>query len=334
MAVNHVNWGIIGCGNVCERKSGPPMYKLGHSSLTAVMRNDKVKLEDFARRHNVPKTYTDASELIADPDINMIYIATPPNTHKRYALEALAAGKPIYVEKPMAMNYLECTEMIEAAGKAGQRLFVAYYRRALPYFLKIKELLDAGGIGEIVSADVKYIRPESEADKNPEKLPWRLKKEVGGEGYFYDLAPHTIDILDFLLGEISEAKGFGTNRSGLYEVPDTVAASFRFKSGVLGTGLWSFATGGQPRQDTIVITGRKGFIRFNTFSFEPIEVCTGNNKEYFAIEPPEHIQQPLIQTIIDELRGVGTCPSTGISAARTSKVMDMIFGNMPENIRM
>lgn len=323
--MEHVNWGIVGCGEVCERKSGPPMYLTEHSSLVAVMRRDREKLADFARRHRVAKSYTDADALIADPEVGIVYIATPPASHMELALKALAAGKPVYVEKPMAMTHAECLAMIAAAEKAGQRLFVAYYRRALPYFLKVRQLLDTGAVGDPLTAEVRYLRPESPADRDPANRPWRLRREIGGEGYFYDLAPHTLDILDFLLGPVADAAGYRENRGGFYEVADTVTAALRFASGVAGTGTWCFAAPEQAREDTIVITGRRGILRFNTFDFEPIELMTARGIERFAIAPPEHIQGPLIRTIVAELRGEGRCPSTGISAARTSWVMDRIM---------
>ena len=221
-----VNWGIVGCGNVCERKSGPAMYKTPHSALAAVMRRDAEKAADFARRHNVPKSYTDAAALIADPEVDIVYVATPPGTHRELAVQALEAGKPVYVEKPMAMNHAECLEMIAAAEKAGQKLFVAYYRRALPYFLKVKELLDGGSVGQPLTAEVRLLRPERPEDRDPARLPWRLRREVGGEGYFHDLAPHTLDILDFLLGEIADARGCKSNLGGFYDMADTVTAAF------------------------------------------------------------------------------------------------------------
>ncbi|MDR2916598.1 MAG: Gfo/Idh/MocA family oxidoreductase [Tannerella sp.] len=323
--MDKVKWGIIGCGNVCEHKSGPPMYKLEHSDLVAVMRNNPDKLADFARRHQVARTYTDASQLINDPEVNIVYIATPPGSHKKYAIEALSAGKPVYVEKPMAMNYSECMEMVEAAEKNNQKLFVAYYRRALPYFLKIKQLLDDNIIGKVIAVDIKYIRPEGDADRKPEHQSWHLNRTIGGEGYFYDLAPHTLDILDFLVGEITDAKGYGTNRAGFYEVADTVTAIMQFKSGILGSGIWSFAASGQPQQDDVVITGNRGSIKFNIFKFDPIELYAEDKVQHFTIKPPEHIQQCLIGSIIAELREEGMCPSNGISAARTAKVMDMIL---------
>ena len=189
--MKEVKWGILGCGNVCERKSGPPMYRTEHSSLVAVMRRDAAKAADFARRHGVPRFYTDAAELIADPEVNIVYVATPHATHKELTIRALEAGKPVYVEKPMAMNHAECLEMIAAARQYGQKLFVAYYRRALPYFLKVRELLEAGRIGTPQRVEVRYIRPARPEDRDREHLPWRLRREIGGEGYFCDMAPHT-----------------------------------------------------------------------------------------------------------------------------------------------
>ena len=295
-----VNWGIVGCGNVCERKSGPAMYKTPHSALAAVMRRDAEKAADFARRHNVPKSYTDAAALIADPEVDIVYVATPPGTHRELAVQALEAGKPVYVEKPMAMNHAECLEMIAAAEKAGQKLFVAYYRRALPYFLKVKELLDGGSVGQPLTAEVRLLRPERPEDRDPARLPWRLRREVGGEGYFHDLAPHTLDILDFLLGEIADARGCKSNLGGFYDVADTVTAAFRFRSGVHGDRNVVFR---RPAP------GRRGFGRHHgpqghqyasaPSTFTPHRTDDGAGaRNVSEIDPPEHIQGPLIETIV------------------------------------
>lgn len=319
-----VRWGIIGVGNVCEKKSGPAFYKIDHSELVAVMRRDENKAKDFAARHQVGKYYTDADQLINDPDVDIVYVATPPDSHKEYTIRTLKAGKPVYVEKPMAMNYAECLEMLQVAERANQKLFTAHYRRALPYFLKVKELLDNNAIGKKLTVSVKYFRPASTLDMDSLNQTWRVNKDIAGDGYFFDLAPHTLDILDFLLGEIDEAKGYTQNLGGYYSVSDTISAIMQFKSGVTGTGQWCFVSSEQARQDMIVIQGTEGYIRFNTFDFRPISLVTAKGTEILQTEQPEHIQQPLIQTIVAELRGVGICPSTGISGARTSRIMDMI----------
>lgn len=320
-----INWGIIGCGDVCEKKSGPSFYKIEYSNLEAVMRRDQDKVKDYAMRHKVDKYYTDADQLIADPQVNAVYIATPPNTHMKYAIKAMQAGKPVYVEKPMGMNSAECEEMIRVSEATNQKLFVAFYRRALPYFLKVKELLESGVIGNVLTVEVKQYRSPRVSDLTSSDHTWRVNKDIAGEGYFYDLAPHTLDILDFLLGEITDAKGFLANLGQFYEVKDTISAILKFKSGVIGSGRWCFVTSAQTDVDSIIITGTKGEIRFSTFAFSPILLLSDTVSESFDIPSPEHIQQPLIQTIVDELRGVGKCPSTGVSGARTSRVMDLIL---------
>lgn len=320
-----INWGIIGCGDVCEKKSGPSFYKIEYSNLEAVMRRDQDKVKDYAMRHKVDKYYTDADQLIADPQVNAVYIATPPNTHMQYAIKAMQAGKPVYVEKPMGMNSAECEEMIRTSETTNQKLFVAFYRRALPYFLKVKELLESGVIGNVLTVEVKQYRSPRVSDLTSSDHTWRVNKDIAGEGYFYDLASHTLDILDFLLGEITDAKGFSANLGQFYEVKDTISAILKFKSGVIGNGRWCFVTSAQTDVDSIIVTGTKGEIRFSTFAFSPILLLSDTVSESFDIPSPEHIQQPLIQTIVDELRGVGKCPSTGVSGARTSRVMDLIL---------
>ena len=208
-----IKWGIIGVGDVCEKKSGPALQKAEGSELIAVMRRTAHRAEDFARRHGVKKWYDHAEDLINDPEINAIYIATPPDGHEPYTLMAAAAGKTVYVEKPMARSYAECLNMVETCQKAGVKLFVAYYRRALPNFLKVKELIESGTIGEIRFVDVKVhkslhpdIVGQSENVNN-----WRTQPDVAGAGYFYDLASHQLDFLDFLFGPVVKAHGLAAN---------------------------------------------------------------------------------------------------------------------------
>ena len=232
MILKNVGWGIIGCGNVTERKSGPAFNKIEGSMLVAVMRRDKEKAKDYARRHGVPRWYDNADELIRDPEINAIYVATPPLYHAGYAIKAMKAGKPVYVEKPMAAVYGDCTMMNQVAEETGMPLFVAYYRRSLPYFLKVKELIDSNKIGNILTVDIKLILKPRKEDYDKSNLPWRLNSEIAGGGYFYDLACHQLDILDYFFGQISEVHGVFSNREGLYSVEDTVASSFLFKNGI------------------------------------------------------------------------------------------------------
>jgi 1,5-anhydro-D-fructose reductase (1,5-anhydro-D-mannitol-forming) len=147
---------------------------------------------------------------------------------------------------------------------------------------------------------------------------------VSGGGYFWDLGCHTLDLLDFLLGPIAEAKGFAANQGGAYAADDTVVAALRFASGVHGTGLWSFAAADDAEVNEIV--GSEGRIQFSTYMPSPIRLTRGDKCEEFPVADPPHVHQPLIQTIVDEMNGRGRCPSTGESALRTARVMDAIVG--------
>jgi 1,5-anhydro-D-fructose reductase (1,5-anhydro-D-mannitol-forming) len=316
--MDKVRWGIIGCGDVTEVKSGPALQKVAGSELVAVMRRNGSLAEDYARRHGVAKWYDDANALIHDPDVNAIYVATPPGFHHEYTLMAAKAGKPVYVEKPMARNLGECLEMIAACEEAGVPLFVAYYRRGLPKFVQIKELLDSGALGEIRFVQTTFLQMLRE--EQSQELPWRLQPELSGGGLFVDLASHTLDILDYLLGPIGEVKGFARNQSGQLQVEDMVTTAYAFESGVMGTGIWSFNS--FKRSDVNEIVGSLGKVTFSTFGGDlRLETADGQVQE-FTIPNPAHVQQPLIGMVVDELRGVGKSPSTGRTAARTNRVMD------------
>lgn len=318
-----VRWGIIGCGDVAEVKSGPGFQQADGSKLVAVMRRNAARAKDFAARHGVPKWYDDADALIADPDVNAVYVATPPGSHCEYALKVAACGKPAYIEKPMARNREECDEMIAAFRTRGLKLFVAYYRRALPRFIKAKELIDSGALGTLTQ--VRYVYEEPLRHQQGAPLPWRYAAEAAGGGLFFDLGSHVLDILDFLLGPLIDVAGIAGNRAAAYEVEDNVVMHFRTEAGVPGTASWNFA--GFGHHDRIEIVGTKGRIILSVFGNDPLEIDRASNREMFDLPNPPHIQQPLIQTIVNELLGRGSCPSTGESAARTAKVMDVVTQN-------
>ena len=324
MNLDVVRWGIIGCGNVTEVKSGPALQKIAHSELVAVMRRDGAKARDYAQRHGVGVWYDDAQKLIDDPNVAAVYVATPPSTHKQYALAAIAAGKPVYVEKPMAMNATECAEIVSAGTAANVPVFVAYYRRRLPRFLKVEQLLRAGAIGTPRMVNVLVHAPHDARYLDRDNLPWHVRPEISGGGLFVDIGCHTLDLLDYLFGPIVSVHGLTSNQLRAYPAEDTVATSFAFANGVLGSGLWNF--GSYANEDRVEIVGDAGRLVFATFGDSPIRLENGAGRQDFALPNPLHIQQPLIETIVAELRGRnGACPSTSVSAARTSWVMDQVL---------
>jgi len=318
-----INWGIIGCGNVTEVKSGPAFNKVKGSYLIAVMRRNSALAEDYAKRHNVPRYYSDANDLINDQDVNAIYIATPPGNHADYAIRSIKSGKPVYVEKPMALNYDECRKIIEASEKYKVPVFVAYYRRALPGFLKVKELVENGSIGKVRHVRINLFKSPSR-DELSGKPSWRVEPDISGGGHFFDLASHQLDYLDFLFGPVLQVRSVVLNQAGLYESEDFVSAGFLFRDNIAGSGTWCFSASPESDSDVIEITGDAGLLKFSCFSFEPIVLINGTGRKEFINERPEHVQYYLIEQVVKALSGEGTAVSTGITAARTSRVMDEV----------
>jgi len=324
--VRTIRWGIIGCGDVTEVKSGPGFYKGRNSTLTAVMRRNGDLAADYARRHNVPRWHDDAEAIIRADDIDAVYIATLTDTHCDYAARCAAAGKPVYVEKPMAMDHRQCLEMIEACRRHGVPLWVGYYRRALPRCLKVRELIEDGAIGPVrLVRSLQYQRlPDAAVLADERNVPWRIDPAKSGGGLFFEAVCHTFDFLDYLFGPVVEVSGIAANRAGAYRPEDTVAAAYRFESGVIGSGAWCYAADHDLEFNEIV--GAEGTLTFSTSLPVPIRlVRRGGEVTEFPVGDPPHVHQPLIQTIVDELNGTGTCPSTGESGARTAWVMDRIL---------
>jgi len=312
-----IRWGIVGCGDVTEVKSGPGFQQARGSTLVAVMRRDRAKAQDYALRHGVPRAYDRAADLIADPEVDVVYVATPPSSHLEIARLAAAAGKPCLVEKPMAMNHGECVAMTEAFRARGVPLWVSYYRRALPRFVAVRERLAAGAIGTVTAV---HVQVTERLAAGPVLSNWRFDPAVSGGGLFLDLASHCVDLLDFFLGPIADARGFALNTGGAYAAEDVTSAAFVFENGMLGTGIWNFNA--HDKFDAIVFTGTRGTLSTPIFTDGDILVDLDGRLDVLPIRNPPHVHQPLIQSIVDELSGQGRCESTGESGARATWVLD------------
>jgi predicted dehydrogenase len=319
------NWGILGCGDVTEIKSGPAYQQTENFKIKAVMRRDASKAKDYANRHNIEKYYSNAEELIQDVEIDAIYIATPPDTHLYYALKVAEAEKICCVEKPMAPSYQECVLMVEAFSSKNIPLYVAYYRRSLPRFNQIKKWINDGTIGDLRSLHWDLSKPSSEIDRN-QGLNWRTDAEIAYAGYFDDLASHGIDLFAYLLGGILDAKGLNFNQQKLYTAKDAVLGLWQHSTGVMGTGNWNFGT--SVREDKVVLKGSEGTIRFSVFEDHPICLENAEGKKEIFIENPLHIQQHHIENMrLDLLEGIPH-PSTGKTAMHASWVLDKILDKL------
>lgn len=321
-----IKWGFIGCGEVTEKKSGPAFREVAGSVVEAVMSRNGEKARSYAERHGVRKWYTDAQELIDDPDVNAIYIATPPSSHATFAIMAMKAGKPVYVEKPLAASYEDCARVNRISEETHVPCFVAYYRRYLPYFQRVKQIVDSGILGRIINVQIRFAVPPRDLDYNSSNLPWRLQPDIAGGGYFYDLAPHQLDLLQQLFGVIVEANGIWANRGGLYKTEDSVSACFRFESGLPGSGSWCFVAYESAREDRIEIVGDQGQVDFSVFNYDPITLHTSAGEQRMEVENPRYVQQPLIKNVIEHLQGLSVCTCTSVSATPVNWVMDQILG--------
>lgn len=324
--MKQISWGFIGCGEVTEKKSGPAFAEVEGSHVEAVMSRSEQKARNYAERHNIRKWYTDAQELIDDPDINAIYIATPPSSHATFAIMAMRAGKPVYIEKPLAASYNDCIRINRISEQTGVPCFVAYYRRYLPYFQKVKEIIENGTIGKVINVQIRFSVPPRDLDyKNEKELPWRLQPDIAGGGYFYDLAPHQIDLLQNIFGVITRAHGYPANRAHLYKAEDTVSACFFFENGVTGSGSWCFVGHESAKEDRIEIIGDKGSLSFSVFTYEPIVLITSEGKQSITVPNPSYVQLPMIKHVIEHLQGIGHCDCTSISATPVNWVLDRVL---------
>lgn len=318
-----IKWGIIGCGDVTEIKSGPAFNKVPHSSLAAVMRRNAQKAEDYAKRHQVPRWYDDAAKLINDPEVHAVYIATPPSSHAAYAIAAMRAGKHVYVEKPMAMDQASAKKMADIASNLNAKMVVAHYRREWPLFKKIKKLIDENALGAVRQVRLILHKPLLTASElADEKNAWRVNPAISGGGLFHDLAPHQLDIMYHLFGSALKINGESSNRSGIYEADDTVACNILFANGTLFSGSWSFNAPGPI--DRCEIVGENGSISFSFFSSTSIELCINNISTTLYFDPLQHVQQPMIEKVVQYFLGEAGNPCSGDEGAELMGWLDEI----------
>lgn len=327
--MKEIGWGFIGCGEVTEKKSGPAFNEVPGSHVVAVMSRNAEKAESYAKRHNIKKWYTDPLELINDPEINAIYIATPPSSHATFAIMAMKAGKPVYIEKPLAASYEDCARINRISELTGVPCFVAYYRRYLPYFQKVKQIIQSGAIGTPANVQIRFSVPPRDLDyKSNGSLPWRLQPDIAGGGYFYDLAPHQLDLIQDIFGVITRAHGYCSNMAKLYKAEDTISACFYFENGLPGSGSWCFVVHQSAKEDRIEVIGEKGMLSFSVYNYSPIQLVTSEGRSSIVVPNPPYVQLPIIRSVIEHLQGIGICECTSVSATPVNWVMDRILGKL------
>ena len=325
LSMNTIRWGMIGCGSVTEVKSGPAFNKVPNSSLVAVMRRDKEKVKEYALRHHIPNYFSDANELINHPEVDAIYIATPPKYHEEYAIAAMNAGKPVYIEKPFSVDVASCERMDKVSKHLGIKLVVAHYRRALPLFLYVKKLLSENHIGPIRFVNITMLKYAGENSGDPSN--WRVFPELAGAGLFYDLAPHQLDLVFYYFGKALSYNGLATNQAGLYPAEDIVTGVMLLENNIVFNGQWCFTVAPGLEKDVFEIVGAAGKISFPVFGND-ITIEKNGQTEVIHFDPPQHNQQNLIHQIVQYFLGVGENPCAASEALHSMRVMEnFVYGN-------
>lgn len=330
----HINWGIIGCGDVTEVKSGPAFSKINNSSLYAVMRRNAEKAADYAKRHKVPVFYTDAMQLIHDKNVQAIYIATPPDSHEQYAMAAIEAGKPVYLEKPMTLNAAAAKKIAAYANEKGVKIVVAHYRNTQPIFLKVQQLLQQNSIGDVLTAEIDYRRkPPTAAELQNPAMAWRLNPKQSGGGLFHDLAPHQLGLMQFFFGDPLYCTGIASNYNKLIVADDLVTGQAMFQHNIHFSGTWNFNAAVQDENDSCIIRGTKGSIEFAVFNNTYIRLkIEGKDEQIINFEALQHVQQPMIERVVQYFAGEGDNPCTATSAVSVMEMMDAFVSHQQKGM--
>lgn len=327
-----IKWGMIGCGNVTEVKSGPAFNKVPHSMLWAVASRSPGKAADYARRHLVPKCYASPEALLADPEINAVYIATPPDAHELYAIAAMKAGKSVYVEKPMSINAASCKRMLDAEQHYNAKLTVAHYRREQPVFRKIKLLIEENAIGAVKFITLNYFQPAlSKEEMSEPKNQWRVNPAIAGGGLFHDIAPHQLDMMLHLFGPVDMVAGTAVQQADQSAADDMVAGVLRFENKAIFTGAWCFSAPPAVRRDSCEIVGDAGRLTFSFFGQPQIEITTGDTTQTISFDTLPHVQQPMIQAAVNYFLNQKPNPCSAEIGFQVMNIIDT-FTRSPSHI--
>ncbi len=230
--MEQVGSALIGCGKVGETHA-LALKALPQSHFVAVCDVDRARAEVFAARFGV-QGYTDAGEMLAREDVQMVSICTPHPTHAKYAMSAAQAGIHALVEKPFASNLRDCDRALAAARAAGTKLGVVSQRRFYPATQRVWRAIQEGRIGKPILAMLTVLGWRDEGYYRMD--PWRGKWDTEGGGVMVNQTPHQLDILQWLMGPLEELYGYWDNFNHPYiEVEDTAVATLRFRSGAVAT---------------------------------------------------------------------------------------------------
>ncbi|HEX8137018.1 MAG TPA: Gfo/Idh/MocA family oxidoreductase [Pyrinomonadaceae bacterium] len=292
-----IKWGLIGCGDISRKRIAPALLDLDSCELSAVTRANFDKAESFAREFGARKWYGKWQELLADEEIEAVYIATPVHLHAAQAVAAAEAGKHVLCEKPMAMSVAECERMIAACEENGVRLGVAYYRHFYPVVARIRTLLSEGETGRPILAQMNAFEKFDPGPTHPRR--WLLDRSLSGGGPMMDFGCHRIEVLLDLFGRVKSCRSLVSNLLFDREVEDTATALFEFEAGP--QALLSVTHAAHEPQDTLDIFGSEGSIHVGVLNEGTVRIRTGAGERLETHAPHQNLHQPLIEDFAQAL---------------------------------
>ena len=316
-----IRWGFLGCGKVVRTKSGDAFRNVPNSTIEVIRRRNLDAAKESAEYFGAPYWCDRIEELLAS-EIDAVYIATPPGLHYEQAMACLNAGKAVYLEKPFARNYTEAKQLTEAFEEAGVPLYIGHYRRALPRFLKIREMLKSNIIGDVTDIDfyLNRIFSQKEADNS-----WLYNPVLSGGGKYYDIAPHTVDIIQFLFGNITEVQGSARNLGVGCPLENVVEMTFVTEKGVNGKAR--FCCVADEKSDRMHVTGTKGTMEFSVHGKTDVIVKDENGTilEQFDLPDPKAVEESMVQSVVEDLLGISKCESKAKDVLVTYKIIDEVL---------
>lgn len=318
---NKIRWGFLGCGKVVQKKSGEAFRSVPNSEIAVIMRRNLEAAKECAEHFGAPVWCNNIEELLS-ADIEAVYIATPPGLHYEQAMKCLEAKKAVYLEKPFARNYTEAKALTEAFERAGIPLYVGHYRRALPRFLKIREMLKNNVVGEVKNIDFYLNRVFS---KKEAENSWLYNPVLSGGGKYYDIAPHTVDIINFLFGDITQVKGNAKNLGTGCPLENVVEMSFVTEQGVNGYARFNCVA--EEKSDRMLVTGTNGIMEFSVHGKTDVIVkdIHGNVTEEFDLPDPKAVEEAMVQSVVEDLLGISECESKAKDVLVTYQIIDEVL---------
>ncbi len=294
-----IKWGLIGAGDIVRKRVVSALQNAENSELISVSRSQSDLAQSFAEEFGIPKWFADWRELIADNEIDAVYIATPVFLHKDQTILAAQNGKHVLCEKPMALNVAECEEMIQACETNNVKLSIAYYRHFYPLIEKVKQLIESDEIGKPVLAQINAFEYVDISEDHPHF--WFLQKEKSGGGPMMDFGCHRLEVLNNLFGKVESVKSIVSNKHFNREVEDTASAIMEFENGTIAN-LTVTHSAFEP-QDTLDIYGDKGSIHIPVLNKGELRIRTKDGDRLELCPPHNYLHQPLaadfIESIID-----------------------------------